>query len=147
MKIIKVWTEWSHLHAKISEYLLLHFSVIYKAKIGIFDSISVCLYVRVSLTHSLWNCWSKIKKNPLSKKLDVGCFRSSRLELFGKKVVLKSFARFSGKPLWRSLIFNEVVNLRLRTAAHVFFGNFVNFLRTIYFEEHFRTAASVVFIN
>ena len=39
-------------------------------------------------------------------------FRSSRLEVFCKKSVLKNFAKFSGKHLSQILFFNEVAGLK-----------------------------------
>ena len=38
--------------------------------------------------------------------------RSSRLQIFFKIGVLKSFAKFIGKPLYQSLSFNKVADLR-----------------------------------
>ena len=39
-------------------------------------------------------------------------FRSSHREVFCKKVVLKNFAKFTGKHLCQSLFFNKVAGLR-----------------------------------
>ena len=41
------------------------------------------------------------------------CYRSSRLEVFCKKNVLRNFAKFTGKHLCQSLFFNKVADLRL----------------------------------
>ena len=41
------------------------------------------------------------------------CYRSSCPEVLCKKVVLKSFARFTGKHLCQSLFFNKVAGLSL----------------------------------
>ena len=42
-------------------------------------------------------------------------FRSSRLEMFSKKGVLKNFPKFAGKYLSQSLFFNKVGGLRPET--------------------------------
>ena len=42
-------------------------------------------------------------------------YRSSRLQVFCEKCVLKNFAKFIGKHLCRSLFFNEVAGLNLAT--------------------------------
>ena len=42
-------------------------------------------------------------------------YRSSRSEVFCKKVVLRNFAKFTGKQLRQSLFFNKVVGLSLAT--------------------------------
>ena len=39
-------------------------------------------------------------------------FRSSRPEVFWKKGALRSFAKFTGKHLCQSLLFNKVAGLR-----------------------------------
>ena len=46
-------------------------------------------------------------------------YRSSRPEVFCKKVVLKNFARFTGKHLCQSLSFNKVAGKFLRTAFFI----------------------------
>ena len=52
--------------------------------------------------------------------------RSSRPDVFCKKVILRSFAKFTGKQLCQSLFFNKVADLR-----HIWFPvNFAKFLRT-----------------
>ena len=40
-------------------------------------------------------------------------FRNSRLDIFYKKGVLKNFAKFTGKHLYQSLLFNKVAGLSL----------------------------------
>ena len=40
-----------------------------------------------------------------------GTFRSSRLEVFSRKGVLRNFAKFTGKHLCQSLFFNKVAGL------------------------------------
>ena len=58
--------------------------------------------------------------------------RSSRSEVFCRKGVLRSFAKFTGKQLCQSLFFNKVAGLRR------FPVNFVKFPRTLFFIEHLR---------
>ena len=68
--------------------------------------------------------------------------RSSRPEVFCKKGVLRNFAKFTGKHLWRSLFFNKVPGLTPATLLakrlwhRCFPVNFVKFLRTPFFIEH-----------
>ena len=68
-------------------------------------------------------------------------FRSSRLEVFCKKVVLKNFAKFAGKHLCRSLFFNKISGLRPATLLKTrvwhrcFLVNFAKFLRTPFLTE------------
>ena len=68
-------------------------------------------------------------------------FRSSRPELFFKKSVLKNFAKFAGKYLCQSLIFNKVAGyfqgrgLQLyskRTLAQVFSYEFCEIFKNIF---------------
>ena len=42
-------------------------------------------------------------------------FRSSLLEVFCKKVILRNFAKFTGKRLCQSFFFNKVAGLRAAT--------------------------------
>ena len=52
--------------------------------------------------------------------------RSSHPEVFSKKVVLKNFAKLTGKNLCRSLFFNKVAGLK--TLAHVLSREFCEIL-------------------
>ena len=78
----------------------------------------------------------------VSKTLFATKFRSSRSEVFCKKVVLRNFAKFTGKHLCQSLFFNKVAGLRPVTLLkkrlwHRYFPvNFPKFLRTPLFIEH-----------
>ena len=71
-------------------------------------------------------------------------FRSTRPEVFCKKGVLKNFTKFSGKHLSQSLFFNIVAGRRPATLLkkilwhRCFPLNFVKFLRTPFYIEHFR---------
>ena len=68
--------------------------------------------------------------------------RSSRLEVFSKKLVIKNFTKFSGKYLCQSIFFNKVAGLRPATLLKkrlwhsCFPENFVKFLRAPLFTEH-----------
>ena len=53
------------------------------------------------------------------------CYRSSRPEVFCKKVVLKNFGKFTGKRLCQSLYFDKVAGqasnfIKIETLAQVF---------------------------
>ena len=58
--------------------------------------------------------------------------RSSRPDVFCKKVIVKNFAKVTGKHLCRSLFLNEVACnfIKKDTKAQVFPVNFARFLRT-----------------
>ena len=70
--------------------------------------------------------------------------RSSRSEVYSKRGVLRNFRKFTGKHLRQSLFFNKVTGLRSETLLKkrlwhkCFLVNFVKFLRTPFFTEHFR---------
>ena len=53
--------------------------------------------------------------------------RSSRPDVLCKKQILRNFAKFTGKRLCRSLLFNKVAGLRYLPV------NFVKFLRTPFY--------------
>ena len=65
--------------------------------------------------------------------------RSSRLEVFWKKGVLRNFAKFTGKHLCQSLFFNNVAGLKAcnfiekENLAQVFSMNFAKFLNTFFY--------------
>ena len=68
--------------------------------------------------------------------------KSSRLEVFCKKGVLRNFAKYTGKHLCQGLFFNKVAGLRAATLLkkrfwHMCFPvNFVKSLRTPFFFFH-----------
>ena len=70
--------------------------------------------------------------------------RSSRLEVFYKRGVLRSFAKFAGKHLCQSLFLHKVVGLRTvillkkRLLQRCFPVNFAKFLITPFLTEHLR---------
>ena len=72
------------------------------------------------------------------------CYKSSYREVFCKKVVLRNFAKLTGKHLCQRLFFNKTAGLRPATLfkkrlwQRCFLVNFANSLRTPFFTEHFR---------
>ena len=66
-------------------------------------------------------------------------FRSSRLEVFCEKGVLRIFAKFRGKHLCQSLFFNKRdLQLKKKLWNRYFFSViFANFRRTPFIAEHF----------
>ena len=75
------------------------------------------------------------------KSLFEGNSRNCRLNVFCKKVVLKNFAKFTGKHLRLSHFLNKVARLRpatllkMRLRHRSFPVNFVKFFRTDFFIE------------
>ena len=69
-------------------------------------------------------------------------YRSSRPEVFCKKGGLRNFAKFTGKHLYKSRLFNKVAGLRPATLLkkrlwhRCFPLNFAKFLRTPFLTEH-----------
>ena len=70
--------------------------------------------------------------------------RSSHLEVFCRKGILTNSAKFTGKHLFQSLLFNKVAGLgpatllKKRLWHRCFPANFAKFLRTPFFTEHLR---------
>ena len=66
--------------------------------------------------------------------------RSSRLEVFCRKGILRNFAKFTGKHLYQSLFVNKVVGcatlLKKKLLQWCFSINFAKFLRTSCLTEH-----------
>ena len=71
-------------------------------------------------------------------------YRSSRLEVFCRKGVLRNFERFTGKHFCQNLLFNKVPGLRTVTLLKKRFWyrcfpvNFSKFLKTPSITEHLR---------
>ena len=64
-------------------------------------------------------------------------YRSSRPDLFCKKIVLRNFGKFTGKHLCKSLFFNKVAGWLKKGLWHRCFPvNFAKFLRTPFRTEH-----------
>ena len=76
--------------------------------------------------------------------------RSGRTEVLCKKDVLKNFAKFTGKQLCWSLLFNKVAVIKLQacnfikkeTPTQVFPCEFCEILKNTIFTEHLRETAS-----
>ena len=88
---------------------------------------------------------NKVEGNLILSIID----KSSRLQVFCRKGVLRNFTKFTRKHLYQSLFFNNVAGLRpatllkIRLCPSCFPVNFVKFLRKPFFTEHLRTTASV----
>ena len=63
------------------------------------------------------NFLNLLKKSIFCQSYNHGIYRSSRLEVFCKKGVLINFAKFRGKHLCQSLLFNKVADLRQRDSG------------------------------
>ena len=76
-------------------------------------------------------------------------YRSSSLEVFCKKGVLRNFIKFTGKQLCQSLFFNKIAGLspatllKKRLWHRCFPVNVVKFLGALFFVERLWTTASV----
>ena len=87
---------------------------------------------------------SYIVRIPLHLKRHYLTCRRSCLEAFCGKGILRNFARFAGKYLCQSPVFNKVVGLRPATLLkqrfwhRYYLVSFVKFLRTPFFKEHLR---------
>ena len=82
----------------------------------------------------------KIYWNQFEKKL-----KSSHLEVFCKKDVLKNFAKFTGKHVYWSIWLNKIADLRLYAKRGYGTGVFLRILGKLkknYFLEHLRPPAS-----
>ena len=80
---------------------------------------------------------------------DPSDYRSSRPEVFCKKIVLKNFTKFTGKHQCQSLFFNKVAGLRpatllKETLALVFFCEFCEISKNTFFHRTLLVAASVI---
>ena len=82
------------------------------------------------------------KKKSSLLTLNTTCCRSSRLEVFCKKGVLKSFANFLGKHLRQSLFFNKVE--KKRPWHRCFPVNFSSFFKNIFFHKKPTATVSVI---
>ena len=87
---------------------------------------------------------SYIVRIPLHLKRHYLTCRRSCLEAFCRKGILRNFARFAGKYLCQSPVFNKVVGLRPATLLkqrfwhRYYLVSFAKFLRTPFFKEHLR---------
>ena len=84
----------------------------------------------------------KAKWNELQPRIIIS--RSSRLDVFCAKGVLRDFTKFTGEHLCQCLFFNKVAGLRPATLLkkilwlRYFPVNFAKFLRTPFLTEHLR---------
>ena len=75
----------------------------------------------------------------------LNCFRSSHRRCSLKKGVPKIFAKFAGKHLCQSLIFNKVANfIKKETLTLVFSYEFCEIFKNTFFTEHLRATTSAV---
>ena len=70
--------------------------------------------------------------------------RSSYPEVLCKKGVLKNFAKFTGKHLWKSVFFDKVAGLRLFTVVQVCSFEFCKIFKNTFF---YRTPPLATFVN
>ena len=73
----------------------------------------------------------KSKKQKTKQGKDKPRYRSSRPEVFRKKVTFKNFTKFTWKHLFQSLLFNKTL-LKKGFWHRCFPGNFVKFLKTLF---------------
>ena len=77
-----------------------------------------------------------------NSKINASKYRSSRLEVFCRKGVLRNFGNFTGKHLCRGLLYNKVAGLRTVTLLKKRFWyrcfpvNFSKFLKTPFITEN-----------
>ena len=88
--------------------------------------------------HEFKHSWMKLRSSDNHYIIFVNQ-RSSRLEVFCKKGVIRNFTKFTGKHLCQSLFFNKIAGLRVlglrrqvRLWHRCFPVNFVKFLRTAF---------------
>ena len=95
------------------------------------------------------DCFKLCRKDLFSmwdfrKCQDLPIYRSSLLEVFCERGVLRNFAKFTGKHLCQRLSFNKVAGLKPATLLkkrlwhRCFPVNIAKFLRTHFFTEHLR---------
>ena len=115
--------------------------------------ITLCAGYRNSIFWSHWNFWLSLLWLNSSKsflmKEKTHFFvshhknlRSSRLEVYCKKDVLRNFAKFTGKHLCQSLFFNKVADQEI--LAQVFSCEFCEICQNIFF---YRTPPDNCFWN
>ena len=69
--------------------------------------------------------------------------RSTRLEVFCRKGVLRNFAKFTGKHLCQNLVFNKVADLKKESLAQVFSCEFFKISKNTFFHRTPLVAASI----
>ena len=116
-----------------------------------FDSKNITNYFISKLTPNNFKCLAIGNHGTIVNLRVIAAFwnqggfshRSSRLEVFLKKRVLKSFTKFTGKHLWQILFFNKVTGLRpatlfkKKTLAQVFSCEFCKITKNTCFKNIF----------
>ena len=69
--------------------------------------------------------------------------RSSHRMCSVKKDILRSFAKFTWKHLYRSLFINKILEIKKETPTQIFSCEFNEIFKNTFFTEHFWMAASV----
>ena len=72
------------------------------------NSFSVTLKEEVMLILLIYYCWDSIAEKIISRRK----YRGTHAEVFCNKCFLRNFAKFTGKHLCQSLVFNKVAGLR-----------------------------------
>ena len=80
-------------------------------------------------------CWT------LALNFDFPHFNSSHQRCSLRKGALRNFAKFTGKHLCQSLLFNKVA-IKKETLAQLFSCEFCEISKNAFFTEHLRTTAS-----
>ena len=95
--------------------------------------------------HEFKHSWMKLRSSDNHYIIFVNQ-RSSRLEVFCKKGVIRNFTKLTGKHLCESLFFNKIAGLRLEetgeTLAQVFSCEFCEIFKNIFWKEHLRITFS-----
>ena len=97
--------------------------------------------------HEFKHSWMKLRSSDNHYIIFVNQ-RSSRLEVFCKKGVIRNFTKLTGKHLCQSLLFNKVAGLRPKafikkeTLAQVFSCQFCDISKNTFFTEHLWATAS-----
>ena len=81
----------------------------------------------------------------IAKFLRTAFFRSSHQRCSFRKVVLRNFAKFTGKHLCQSFFFNKVAGLLEKKLAQVSSVKFCEISKNISFTEHLWTTASIFY--
>ena len=130
-------------NAKFSGY---HFYI----NLNIYADFQICISVPLSID-KMTKCTDVLGMQTLTQNRWATChdvitkemaYRSSRPEVFHKKVALRNFAKFKGKHLCQSLFVNKVAGLatllKKRLWHRCFAVNFAELLRTPFLTEHLR---------
>ena len=109
-----------------------HKHIKYEKHLGKIISICIKQQFRLSFIKKFFNTEAELEKS-----------RSSRLEVFCKKGVLRNFAKFAGKRLCQSLYFNKATDWGLQeTLAQVLFCEFCKIYKNTFSYRTTLVAAS-----